>query len=183
MLQAAIVTTEEELIQIYRLNQENLKSNVNVATQKTEGFVTWLYPLQLLEQMHQLSPSVIVKDGTAVAGYALTTLKESSSFHSDLQMMFRNLEKVQYKDKSLSHYQFYCMGQICVAKNYRGKGVVEMLYQKHKEVYGPYYDFLLTEVSTSNPRSLKAHQKIGFQTIYTYSDAMDEWNVIIWDWN
>jgi hypothetical protein len=58
-----------------------------------------------------------------------------------------------------------------------------MLCQQHKEVYGRYFDFLLTEISINNPRSLKAHEKIGFQTIYTYKDAMDEWNVVVWDWN
>jgi ribosomal protein S18 acetylase RimI-like enzyme len=74
------------------------------------------------------------------------------------------------------------MGQICVAKEFRGKGIVNMLYQKHKEMYSAQYDFILTEISTSNKRSLKAHEKIGFQFIYTYSDKMDEWNVVIWNW-
>lgn len=74
------------------------------------------------------------------------------------------------------------MGQICVAKEFRGEGLVKMLYQKHKEVYSSEYDFILTEISTSNHRSLKVHAKIGFQTIYTYRDQLDEWNLVIWDW-
>ncbi len=182
MLKATIVTEENELIQIHRLNLQNLKSNLDAEAQKHEGFVTWLYPKHLLMKMHQLSPGIIVKDEERVIAYALTTLKEGKEFHADLQTMFDNLQAVRYKDKLLSSYQFYCMGQICVAKEYRGKGIVNMLYQKHKEVYGSQYDFLLTEVSTANPRSMKAHEKIGFKTIYTYTDAMDEWNVVIWDW-
>lgn len=57
------------------------------------------------------------------------------------------------------------MAQICVDRNYSGKGLVNMLYQKHKEVYSFHYDFILTEISTSNYRSIKAHEKIGFQSI------------------
>jgi len=182
MLRATIVTGENELLQIYKLNQENLKSNLDAETKKRDGFVTWLYPLPLLKQMHRLSPSIIVKDNEIVVGYALTTLKESGIFHWDLKTMFQNLAVVQYKDKPLSFYNFYCMGQICVAKDYRGKGIVTMLYGKHKEVYGHQYEFLLTEISTRNARSLKAHEKIGFQNIYTYTDLMDEWNVVIWNW-
>jgi GNAT superfamily N-acetyltransferase len=182
MLIATIVTSDEELMQIHRLNQQNLKTNLDQLTQNQEGFVTWLYRIELLKQMHKLSPSIIIKDGKAVAAYALTTLKETRSFHPDLETMFRHLEKVQYKGKPLSSYQFYCMGQICVAREYRGKGLVSRLYQKHKEVYSVQYDFLLTEISASNIRSLKAHEKIGFQTIYTYTDGMDEWKVVVWDW-
>lgn len=183
MLKATMVTTENELVQIYRLSQQNLKQHLDKSIQQKEGFVTWLYSIELLQKMHRLSPSIIVKDEDRVVAYALTTLKESKAFHPDLETMFRNLESVQYKNKPLSSYRFYCMGQICVAKEYRSKGIVAMLYQKHKEVYGRQYDFLLTEISTSNLRSLKAHEKIGFQTIYTYKDAMDEWDVVVWNWN
>jgi ribosomal protein S18 acetylase RimI-like enzyme len=183
MLKATIVTSIDELIQIHRLNQQNLRRNLDINTQQREGFVTWLYSPELLQKMHKLSPSIIVKDGGKVVAYALTTLKESKAFHPDLETMFCNLADVHYKNKPLSSHRFYCMGQICIDKRYRGKGIVTMLYQKHKETYGEHYEFLLTEISANNFRSLKAHDKIGFQTIYTYKDAMDEWKVVIWDWN
>jgi L-amino acid N-acyltransferase YncA len=74
------------------------------------------------------------------------------------------------------------MGQICVDKAYRGKGVFELLYQKHREIFEKSYDFIVTEISTRNTRSLRAHEKVGFKTIHTYRDSMDEWNVVVWDW-
>ena len=132
--------------------------------------------------MHRLAPSIIAKDGDRVVAYALTTLKESGSFHLDLKNMFQNLAEVYCNGSLLSSHHFYCMGQICVAKEYRGKGLVKALYQKHREVYGREYDFILTEISTRNHRSLKAHRKIGFETIYTHRDAMDEWDVVVWNW-
>lgn len=181
MLDVTLVSNEE-LFQIHQLNQNNLKRNIDKDEQRAEGFVSWLYSFELLKQMNQLAPSVIVKEKNEVIAYALTTLKESSSFHHDLKIMFQNLETVQYNGKSLSAYNFYCMGQICVAKEYRGQRIANLLYQKHKEVFSSQFDFILTEVSTSNPRSMKAHENIGFKTIYTYADAMDEWNVVIWDW-
>ena len=183
MLKATVVTTEEELVQIHKLNQKNIKTNLDDRTQNEEGFVTWLYPLKLLREMHELAPSIIVKSENVVAGYALTTLKDARTFHPDLNLMFENLETVLYGGKTLSSYNFYCMGQICVAKEYRGQNIVNMLYQKHKEMYSHQYEFLLTEISTSNVRSLKAHARVGFQTIYTYRDAVDEWDVVIWNWS
>jgi ribosomal protein S18 acetylase RimI-like enzyme len=182
MLHSKLVSTREELVQIHELNQKNLKANFNYETQVKEGFVSWLYPLPLLEKMHNLAPGVIVKENDTVAGYALTTLKEARTFHPDLDAMFGHLQNVQYRGKFLSSFHFYCMGQICVAKEYRRKGVVQMLYQKHKEAYSAEYEFILTEISSGNLPSLLAHQKAGFEIIHSYTDSIDEWKVVVWDW-
>ena len=182
MLQADIVRDSGELLQIHALNQQNLKQYLTAEQKESEGFLTWLYSPGLLQQMHELAPSIVVRDGDRMAGYALTTLPEARHFHPDLEQLFRHLEGVSYRDRLLSSYNFYCMGQVCVDKDYRGKGIIRLLYQKHRETYGPFYDFLLTEISTANHRSQRAHEKIGFETIYTYRDAMDEWNIIVWNW-
>jgi GNAT superfamily N-acetyltransferase len=182
MLYATEVTTNDELLQIHELNRENLKGNLSLLEQEEQGFVTWLYPVSLLQQIDDLAPAVIVKDEDKVIGYALVTPVEAGSFHPDLQAMVDNLENVNYKDKPLSSYNYYIMGQVCIDKEYRGKGVFTLLFQKHRELYSNEYELLVTEISSNNYRSQKAHEKTGFTTIYTYSDALDEWNVVVWDW-
>jgi L-amino acid N-acyltransferase YncA len=57
-----------------------------------------------------------------------------------------------------------------------------MLYHQHKISYGKEYELLVTEISTKNQRSLKAHEKVGFKNVFTYEDGIDEWNVVIWNW-
>ncbi len=182
MICATEVTTDDEIIQIHKMNQQNLKANISKQVQDDEGFVSWLYPVSLLQQMHNIAPSIIVKDDDTVIGYALVTPIEVSSFHPDLKMMIDNLETILYKNKPLSSYSYYVMGQVCIDKAYRGKGIFKMLFQKHKEIYTDKYQLLVTEISTKNLRSQKAHEKVGFTTIYTYRDASDEWNVVVWDW-
>jgi hypothetical protein len=182
MLTATTVTNLNELHQIHQLNLKNLKSNVSQGEQQQEGFVTWAYPLELLEKMHQQAPSVIIKDGAAVAGYALTLMREARSFHKELELFLHSLETLEYKMKPLAQHSFYCMGQICIDKNYRGKGLVNALYQKHKELYSPEYDFILTEISPKNERSMNAHAKVGFQSIHRFHDAHGEWDIMVWDW-
>jgi hypothetical protein len=56
-----------------------------------------------------------------------------------------------------------------------------MLYQKHREEFRDKYDFAVTEISTANYRSLRAHERVGFKTISVFKDAVDEWNVVLWD--
>ena len=182
MIYAAEVTTDDEIIQIHKMNQLYLRSNLSQQVQEEEGFVSWLYPVSLLQQMDSIAPSIIVKDDDKVIGYALVTPIEASSFHPDLKTMIDNLETIDYKGKRLSAYSYYVMGQVCIDKDYRGKGIFSMLFQKHKEIYSDKYELLITEISTKNLRSQKAHEKVGFTTIYTYTDAVDEWNVVVWNW-
>ncbi len=181
-LYPAVVTNEDELLQIHQLNKENLRSAEKANEQKSEGFVSWLYSMDLLKEMHSIAPSIIIKDEERIAGYALVALREMIPFHIDLQTLFDHLDVLKYEGRPLSEYPFYCMGQICVDKKYRGMGLVNMLYQKHRETYHKNYQLLITEISTSNIRSQKAHEKIGFNVINTYKDALDEWDVVVWDW-
>lgn len=182
MLYATEVTTDQELLQIHELNRDNLKGNISEREQEEQGFVTWLYSLSLLQQMHGLAPSIVVKNNDKVVGYALVTPVEAGKFHPDLQVMIDNLETLNYNGRPLTTYTFYIMGQVCIDKEYRGKGVFQTLFKKHKEIYSPKYDLLVTEISTRNDRSQKAHKKVGFITIHTSRDELDEWNVVIWDW-
>lgn len=96
--------------------------------------------------------------------------------------MFQNLDAIIYQDRPLAAQPFYVMGQICIAKGYRGKGLFDVLYEKHKEVFQHQYPFVLTDISARNVRSLRAHQRIGFKTINTYRDELDDWSVVLWDW-
>ena len=179
---ATIVTNNEELEQIVELSHKNLRINISSQEQIKNGFITWNYSIELLQQMNALCPHVIVKNNDIVIGYALVALKEASRFHPDLKTMILYLEGITYNNKKLSCYKYYVMGQICIDRDYRGKGIFEMLYRQHKKLFQKNYDFVITEISTSNTRSLRAHEKVGFKTIYTYKDTLDEWNVVLWSW-
>ena len=85
MLYPKEVNTEDEVIQINTLNRQNLKKYLSQSEQEEQGFVTWLYPVSLLQQIHALAPSIIVKDNDAVVGYALVTPIESGNFHMTLR--------------------------------------------------------------------------------------------------
>ena len=74
------------------------------------------------------------------------------------------------------------MGQVCVAKPYRGRGVFDSLYAAHREHLKSRFDACVTEISVRNPRSRKAHERVGFEELERYGDATDEWIVVIWNW-
>ena len=183
MISITTVSRKSELQQIHLLNQKNLKSNLSAIQQQQEGFVTWSYSTQLLQQIHQLAPSIIAKEGDVVVGYALATLREATVFHPELDSFLKAVENLQYKGIPLSQHRFYCMGQICVDKEYRGKGLLREMYNKHRETYSSDFDFILTDIATNNPRSLRAHFNVGFNSICQFKDVHGKWDVVVWDWS
>ena len=182
MLIATTVSTSEELQQILHIQQENLRNNISTSEMNSQGFVTMKHSPEILQQFQDLAPIIIVKDDNAIAGYALVMLRQCRSLMPDLEPMFCLFDRLEWNGKPLNDYRFYVMGQICVAKEYRGQGLVEMLYHKHRDIYQNQYDFIITEVSTRNQRSMRAHERIGFKTLHTHRDELDEWAVITWDW-
>ncbi len=86
---------------------------------------------------------------------------ESGNVHTDLMRMIDNLETLSFNGKPLSSFSFYIMGQVCIDKDYRGKGIFNILFQKHKKLYSNAYELLVTEISTKNYRSLKELKKLA----------------------
>lgn len=182
MLRSALVNTTEELQQILRLQQENLIQNIDEAEIKSQGFVTLQHSLNTLMQMHELGQSVIIKKEEKIVAYALTMLQECRNLMPDLEPMFASLDKLSWENKPLNSYRFYVMGQVCIAKEYRGQGLFEQLYQHHKKIYQSRFDLFVTEISTRNQRSLRAHEKLGFKRIHAHREKLDEWIVVAWNW-
>jgi GNAT superfamily N-acetyltransferase len=183
MLCAKLVDSTDELKQILELQNANLKRNLTPTEIQEQGFVSIVHTLAQLSQLHAAHPSIIVKDDYKLAGYALIMLPELAAVVPVLGKAFEAIEIIKYNDRLLKDTRWYLMGQICIAKQYRGQGLFQQLYYTHRDMMRKKYQLCITEISTSNPRSLRAHEKIGFKTIHTFRDDSDEWATVVWDWS
>jgi len=178
MVDAGPARNERELQQILELQQANLARNLSPEQISEQGFVTVEHTLDLLRRMHALAPSIVAREGESLAGYALVMPVECRSFIPMLEPMFARLEQL-----GMMRQRFYVMGQICVAAPWRGQGVFDLLYRAHRKYLRAVYDFSVTEVATRNTRSMRAHQRVGFEIIDRYRDATDEWALLRWNWS
>jgi hypothetical protein len=182
MLHACQVSSPDELTEILRLQKLYLRGQNPETEEEDQGFLTVPHTYEQLLHMHSVEPSVVVMDGDQVAGYALVMTRESQEIVPILIPMFQHFDRLSYEGKPLNDYRFYVMGQVCVQKDYRGGGVFDMLYLKHRELFQNSYSFVITEISTRNHRSLRAHERVGFRSVDVFRDETDEWNVTLWDW-
>ena len=182
MLHPILTSSTEELQQILILQEENLLQHIDEKEVQSQGFVTLHHDLNVLQQMHSLAPTVIIKDRDKVVAYALTMLPECRQLIPDLEPMFALLEKLSWNGQPLQARAFYVMGQVCVAKQYRGQGLFDELYRHHKRIFQARFDLFITEIATRNHRSIRGHERVGFKAIHTHRDELDEWVVAGWDW-
>ena len=179
-MRATLVSGDDDLEQILALQRANLASALSPDDVLSQGFVTVEHTLASLQRMHALAPSVIVREGDELAGYALVMPLETAELFPVLHTMFANFARLTWRGRPLSAHRYYVMGQVCVARPWRGRGVFDALYAGHREAYASRYDFTITEIAVRNTRSMRAHQRIGFEILDTYRDTTDTWAVVAW---
>jgi hypothetical protein len=183
MIQYTTVKNVADLEQILELQQKNLTQNLTETEIASQGFVTVRHSFEILQKMNSIERSIIAKDNDQVVGYLLAMTRELRNEIPVLIPMFHVFDDVTYKGKKIQTYPYLVVGQVCIAAGYRGKGILDNCYQAYKIHFENRYDFAITEIHKKNVRSLKAHVRIGFENIHSYSDpAGDQWDVVIWDW-
>lgn len=177
------VSSVEEIRMIKALQEANLGRNLSSEDSEREGFVTAEYTVEFLEILHQYCPSIIAKNCVGeVVGYALVVTRDVYGRHDLLTNLIDEIFTIEYKGRPLKGINFVLVGQLCVAKGYRGRGLVPRMYNFFKEALkANNYDCALTDVAESNPRSLKAHHKSGFSTLKTFVYEGNVWHIVILD--
>ncbi len=171
------------LDQILALQAKNLPKNITVAEKDKEGFVSCEHDIDLLTRMNTPYPHVVALDEAHLAGYALVMLSEFRDDLPILRPMFERIDKINWNGCRLSSAAYFVMGQICIDKPFRGQGLFEHMYRYLKKCMSPDFQYCITEISTANKRSLRAHAKIGFETIETcYTPDGNSWEIVLWDW-
>ncbi|MGA0558877.1 GNAT family N-acetyltransferase [Larkinella sp. VNQ87] len=184
MATLTLAQSDADLQGILALQRQNLRTVLTTDILNSQGFLTIEHDLPLLRRMNDAAPSIIAKDGAEVVGYSLTMLP---SFRDDIPMltaMFDLLDNLTYQNRLLGDYAYVVMGQICVAKRFRGQGLFDGLYGKFREELAGTYALAVTEVAVRNRRSQRAHERVGFRKLHTYFDPSngEDWDVVVWDW-
>ena len=174
---------DNDLAGILDLQRNNLASNLPREEIQSQGFVTVLHRLEDLREMNAIEQHIIAKDNDTVVAYLLAMTEKSKFDIPILIPMFEAFETIQYKNKTLSEFNYIVVGQVCVDKKYRGQGVLDKCYELYINTFRRRYDFAVTEIATSNQRSLSAHKRIGFNTIHEYIAPNGEtWAIVLLEW-
>lgn len=172
-----------DLQQVLDLQRANLPVHISEQELQTEGFVTVHHNFELLKAMNTPYPHIIAREEEQVIGYTLVMLPAFQDRIPVLVPMFEEFNRAIFQRRLLTDVNYVVMGQVCIAKGYRGQGIFQGMYAQMNKQMSPHFEAIVTEVSIRNPRSLRAHAKVGFQTIREYqADTGEEWAILLWDW-
>ncbi len=183
MIEFGVAQDMQDFEQIIALQKANMEAVISASESKEQGFLTVKHNIDLLAAMNEPFPHIIARDQNKIIGYALVMGQEMKNRIPILIPLFRKISELSFNNQAIQDSRYFVMGQVCIEKNYRGKGIFSDLYQKMKEQMSDHFDFVVTEVATRNTRSVSAHQKVGFKDLLTYKHGQEEWSIIIWNWS
>ena len=165
------------------LQQANLKQHLSPEEVASQGFVTVVHDMDLMKRLNDREQHIIARDGERVVGYTLAMTRDAREDIPVLLSLFNQLETIPFGNQMLSEYRYIIVGQVCVDKAYRGQHVLDRCYAAYRETYAGKYDMAVTDIVSTNLRSRKAHQRIGFRELKSFVDeAGTEWVIVVWDW-
>lgn len=178
------VKSDDDVRGILALQQKNLKKNLTIEQIQSQGFVTVEHEYAVLKAMNDAQPSVIVKDDDTVVAYCLAMLPQFRNDVPELKTLFEAIDEIDYDGQTLKDFNYVVMGQVCVGEGYRSMGFFDGMYQKLREELSAKFEMCVTDISTNNTRSLKAHARVGFIPVKDFEDInLNEiWRVVVWDW-
>lgn len=163
--------SDADLQGILALQAANLPAAISQDELRSQGFVTLRHDLALLRGICGRWGHVVAtpRGSDEVVAYALVMQREFRNQIPALEPMFARLDGFALHGRPLDSMRWYVMGQLCVAKAHRGRGLVERLYAGHRALMSGDFDLVITLIDRANPRSVRVHERAGFETIDKFS--------------
>ncbi|TVZ56560.1 acetyltransferase (GNAT) family protein [Lutibacter sp. Hel_I_33_5] len=171
------VKNDEDLEDILALQKRNLGINLSDDEKLHEGFVTLQHDFEILKKMNDACPHFVAKKEGKIIGFALSMLKEFKDEIPLLIPIFKEID-TEIRNQNIND-NYIAMGQVCIAKEARGKGVFRGLYTTMQSEFKNKFDSIITEVDTKNLRSSNAHKSMGFKLLKNYTSNHQLWEIII----
>jgi hypothetical protein len=181
MITITVASSDQDLEEILELQRRYLAAAIPPEAQSLEGFVFAEHTVPLLRRMADRSPQAIALCEGRVIGYCLSLPRSLRAELPSLAPMFEQFGRCAYRGKPLTDYRFIVGGQVCVDREHRGMGLLARLYDQLRVSLSSPCDLCVTEIATRNRVSVRAHEKMGFEAISTYSDRREEWVIVAWD--
>ena len=142
--------------EILQLQSANYIANLT-EEERQRGFLSAKFSLEQTAQIAEdLGITIAVLDDR-VAGFLCAFRNEFPSGSPVIAEMLRSFPLFRFEDRPLSSFVGYIYGPVCIAREYRGRGLLRGLYEAQKTDLAGRFEIGVAFVSRTNPHSLRAH--------------------------
>lgn len=144
---------------------------------KKDGFVTTSFTYDQLKKLVLKENGLFVAiDNKEVIAYTMSASWEYWAEWPMFKFMLEQLPLLIFLDEKITIKNSYQYGPICIDKDYRGTGLLEMLFGFAKQEMRKKYQIMLTFINRNNGRSLKAHiRKLNMVVIHEFQFNENEY--------
>jgi L-amino acid N-acyltransferase YncA len=144
---------------------------------RSDGFVTTDFDEALLRELIEKERGLFVAmEGEKAAGYVMAAGWDYCARWPIFRQMIVDLPRLRYRGRKLDLANSYQYGPVCIAKEHRGSGLLEALFEFAREAMRKRYEVLVTFVNKANPRSYAAHsRKLALETIAEFRFGENEY--------
>jgi hypothetical protein len=146
----------EDYAEIVRLQRAYYISNLT-AEERREGFLSAEFSLEQVAAIATDLGIAIVTMDNDLAGCVCGIRREFDHRSPVVAKMLDSYDQVWFEDKPLSAFNSYIYGPVCLARQYRRRGLLRGLYDFQKKDLAGRFELGVALVSHSNPHSMQAH--------------------------
>jgi len=146
----------EDYAEIVRLQRANYIKNLT-AEERGEGFLSAEFSLDQVTAIASDLGIAIVTMDDALAGCLCGIRREFDHGSPVVAKMIESYDQAWFQGKPLSAFNSYIYGPVCIARQYRRRGLLRGLYEFQKKDLAGQFEVGVALVSHSNPHSMQAH--------------------------
>jgi predicted GNAT superfamily acetyltransferase len=146
----------EDYGEIVRLQRENYIANLT-AEERREGFLSAEFSLEQVAAIAGDLGIAIVTMYDDLAGCLCGIRREFDHRSPVVAKMLETYDHVWFQEQPLSAFNSYIYGPVCIARQYRRRGLLRGLYDFQKKDLAGQFEIGVALVSHSNPHSMQAH--------------------------
>lgn len=157
--------TTQDISGILDLQAANLFSELTVAD-RAKGFVTTPFTIPLIEEIIRREGLFIALDGEKVVAYVFAGDWDYFCHWDIFKYMVTRFPDLEFAGKPITTKNTFQYGPICIDKNYRGQGLINLIFEEMRLSMQNKYPISLTFINAVNIPSTKAHtEKLGWKII------------------
>lgn len=152
--------------------------------EKKSGFVTTPFSVEQLTYVINNEGLFIAKDKGKIIAYIFAESWDFFSQYPLFEYMISLFPKLKFLDFEINSTTSFQYGPICIDKKYRGKGLINLLFEFMRIHVVKKYPLSLTFINKTNIPSYKAHtEKLKWTVIGDFQFNNNNYYILAYDMN
>jgi len=143
---------------ILDLQSANYIANL-LAHEREQGFLSAQFTLEQTAQIAEDLGTIVAVIDDQIVGFVCASRNESETGSPVIAKMLESYDRMIFEGRALKSFRSYIYGPVCLARDFRGRGLLRGLYQAQKKDLAGQFEIGVAFVSRSNPHSLETHVK------------------------